>query len=257
MSATRDSDTDLAKVFPDMQTIRREADPSRRRANLEKALDTPPVVDAALTILRQGLKEGEDPLYYEVPRGEPVSEPAAPANDSDAAPSPWSTPTGDAIPKELLPSASAPAASPTTETPQAAEAPGVHRARRPRGASVRAAVIALVAVLGPITLMWLLLVRSQGSNEGSSPASSARPSAAATAPTAPPAPATVGATAEAVVAPPSSATIAAPAPSASVDAGAVAAPPPPARPTTNSPGAKRPPVKTGPKPEDDNPEYFQ
>jgi hypothetical protein len=232
MSATRDSDTDLAKVFPDLKTMEREADPSRRRARLEQALNTPPVVDAALTILREGLKEGEDPLYYQVPPREREQEsPAGGAhgNDGDAAPSPWSTPAGDAVPKEMLPSASAPAAAPpTTGTPPVAEALRDRGARRP-GRSMRSAVIAVLAVFGPLIFMWALLVRPQGSSDPSNHASSAAPSAAVAALTAPVGPATAAATTDAVAPATASATAAAPVPAASADAGAVA--PPPASPT--------------------------
>lgn len=205
MSATKDSDTDLGEVFPDMKTIAREADQSRRRAKLENALNASPVMDAALKILRYGLKEGEDPLYYAVPPREPVPKPGPPR-----------------APRE---------------------------AHRRQDVSLRSAVIALIAVFGPLTIMWVLFVRPQGSGDGGRHVSSA-PAAAPSAPT------IVAATAEVVMPPPSSAPSAAPASSSSVDWRAAASPPS-ARPASGAPRVKGPAMKAGQKTVDDNPEYFQ
>lgn len=249
----KDRESDLSNVFPDLKTMQRDADPSRRRARLEEALNTPPVVDAALTILRQGLKPGEDPLYYEVPQREGAPDSGAPGpctSDADAAPSPWADDAGVAVPKELLPSAGGVPAP----VPAAVDATRARRTRRP--GRLLSAVIALLAVLGPIFVMWLVVVRPHGSGE-SRQATSARPSAEV----APP-PAT--ATGVPTAGPPSSAVVAPPAPSASVDVGAataqsapaVAPPAPSVKPKTRPPGAKRSPPKDGAKSEDD-PETFK
>jgi hypothetical protein len=250
MSATRDSDTDLAKVFPDLKTMEREADPSRRRARLEQALNTPPVVDAALTILREGLKEGEDPLYYQVPpreRGQESTTAGAHGNDSDAAPSPWSTPAGEAVPKEMLPSASAPAAAPSaTGALPVAEAPRDRGARRP-GASRRSTVIAVLAVFGPLAFMWALLVRPQNGAHGNDPSASAAPT------TAPSAPAVVSASAVPTVPPAPTVAPETPAPSASASAAASASASPavpPPRQLPKPPHPKREPPKGAPAEED-------
>ncbi len=249
----KDRESDLSNVFPDLKTMQREADPSRRRANLEAALKTPPVVDAALTILREGLKPGEDPLYYEVPQREEAPDSGAPAPcTSDAAPSPWAEDAGAPVPRELLPSAGG--------APAPAPAPGgVPRARRPRRqVRLLSAVIAVLVVLGPIFVMWLLLVRPQGTGE-SRQATSARSSADATAP---PATASAAPTMQGT-SPPSSAVVAPPAPPPSVEVGAnptqtapaVAPPATSVKPKAKAPGSKRNPPKDGAKPEDDPETY--
>ena len=256
--ATRDSDTDLGKVFPDVETMQREADPSRRRAKLEQALDTPPVVDAALTLLRHGLKDGEDPLYYEVPRHEPRPEQqdTTPTGaEGDAAPSPWSTEVGEPLPREMLPSAAAPSpVSPGPEEPHPGDAAHAHDAQRPSRISVRSAALAIAAVLVPLAVMWALFVRPEGSKDGAAHGARGVASTAIAPPTPPPAPTPTEA---AVTPPPSSA---APAPSNSAapseaDAGPEHAPP--VRHVKQRPGAKRPPTKPGSPPEEDNPEIFQ
>jgi len=255
--STRDSDTDLGKVFPDVETMQREADPSRRRAKLEQALDTPPVVDAALTLLRHGLKEGEDPLYYEVPRHEarPEQDATPSGGDGDAAPSPWSKEVGEALPREMLPSAAAPIpVSPEGEEPHSGDAAQGRGPQRPRWISVRSAALAVAAVFVPLAVMWALFVRPEGSKDGAAHAARAVASTAIAPPTPPPAPTPTEA---AVTPPPSSA---APPPSNSAappDADAGPEHAPPVQHVKQRPGAKRPPTKPGSPPEEDNPEIFQ
>lgn len=240
-------ESDLGNVFPDLQTMRRQEDPSRRRAQLEKSLDTP-VVDAALTVLRQGLKEGEDPLYYEVPRREDDPDSGACTRDTDV--------DGAAVPKQTLP---ADVGVTPALAPESHDARAVRRTRRPGRNSLRAAVVAVVAVLGPLAVVWILFVRPQGSGEESRQAASARPSAGVAAPSsASAAPTMPSATT------PSSAVVAPPAASASVEVGAppvqtaptVAPLAPTVKPRTKGAGSKRNPPNGGARPEDD-PEMFQ
>jgi hypothetical protein len=233
----RDSESDLGRVFPDLTTMQRDADPNRRRVKLEQALDNPEV-DAALLILRRGLKEGEDPLYYAVPHRDAT--PVPPVQ------SPWADGADEAVSKEALPSALAPGAAPPVTI-----APLVQGARRPRAGSLRAAVIAVLAVFVPLVLMWLLYVRPRPLVTGGDLSPAALPSAASTAPKA-----TAAAlpTAERAM-PASSAAVEAPALSVRADAGA--APPPSALPRRKPLGPKRLPTKPSAAPEDDAPEMIQ
>jgi hypothetical protein len=59
----RDSDDDIRKYLPDLDTILREADPARGQAKLQEAQDNPEL-DKALAELKQGLKDGESPFEF-------------------------------------------------------------------------------------------------------------------------------------------------------------------------------------------------
>ena len=127
--AARDSDDDIRKYLPDLTTILRDADPARAKEKLEKAQDNPEL-DAALA-------------HAQRPSVRP----------SDA--SPWVTePAGSAavaLTSERVPPPVVVVKEPETRRRK--------RAPFPTWAKVMAAVI---AVLGPVTLLWVLLVRPRG-----------------------------------------------------------------------------------------------
>lgn len=180
--AARDSDDDIRKYLPDLSTILREADPARAKEKLTKAQDNPEL-DAALA-------------HAQRPSARP----------SDA--SPWAAEPAGIAPGALPSSLAAP---PVVKEP---EAPPSKRAPFPPWAK---AIAAVIAVVGPVTLLWVLLVRPSG-HEHVDPARLGA-SAGSSTPLSPTTSATAGSTS-----PP-----AAPAPvvTAELDAGASVAPPVP------------------------------
>lgn len=125
--AARDSDDDIRKYLPDLSTILREADPARAKEKLAKAQDNPEL-DAALA-------------HAQRPSVRP----------SEA--SPWAAePVG--IAKAALPSSLA--APPVVKE---AKARPVKRAGFPGWAK---GIVAVIAAVGPATLLWVLLVRPSG-----------------------------------------------------------------------------------------------
>jgi hypothetical protein len=190
--AARDSDDDIRKYLPDLSTILREADPARAKEKLAKAQDNPEL-DAALA-------------HAQRPSERPSEG------------SPWAAePAG--IAAAVLPSSLV--APPVVTEP---EAPRRRRAPFPAWAK---AIVAVIAVVGPVTLLWALLVRP-GRGENVEPAR-AGASGGSSAPTTP----TMSATASPIlpVSPP------APVLTADADAGASLAPPAPSGAATTKPKA--------------------
>ena len=128
--AARDSDDDIRKYLPELSTILREADPARAKEKLSKAQDNPEL-DAALA-------------HAQRPSARP------------SAASPWAAePVG--IAAAALPSS--PAAPPVVKKPEAR-----HRKRAPFSAwsNRTKGIVAVLAAVGPVTVLWVLLVRPSG-----------------------------------------------------------------------------------------------
>jgi hypothetical protein len=239
MTRDRDSDDDLRKVLPDLATLNREADPTRRRAKLQDAMDNPQV-DAALVLMRPGLKPGEDPLYYQVPRR---AEGEAPPG-----PSPWEAARSD-VPAVALPSSHAPGAAPPVTVARPLPEP-----QRPQSALRRSAPIAILAVFIPLVLMWYLFVRQRTPVvQGAPHEVTSGASAVSAAPAVPLAPSSVAT-------PPSSAAVPSPSPpvplSAIGDAGAASSAPVSPAPKSMAPKVRVPKAGSGPGPDTD-PELIQ
>jgi len=138
----RDSKIDLEDIF-DLETMLREADPKRRAQKLREALNNPEL-DKALEEARAAGVSG---------LGEPVR---------DSPPSPWARarPKLPKVDTAALPSASVttvgiPATTPNAEQPSPAK---VSR-DRPLWPATKTWGGALLAVLGPLFLMYVLFVR--------------------------------------------------------------------------------------------------
>ena len=128
--AARDSDDDIRKYLPDLSTILREADPARAKEKLAKAQDNPEL-DAALAHTQR---------------------PSAPPAEA----SPWAVePVG--IAKAALPSSLA--APPVVKEPTARRA---KRAPFSAWTNGTKGLVAVLAAVGPVTLLWVLLVRPSG-----------------------------------------------------------------------------------------------
>jgi len=158
----RDSDVDPREIFS-LEAMLREADPKRRARKLRDALNNPRL-DAALAEARAAGVPG---------LGEPVR---------DSAPSPWAKarPKLVRIDKADLPSASVMTAS-VPETPPAAVTPERASHGRNLWPASKTWAGAILAVFGPVILMYVLFVRpSQEVREGDRKATSA--SAVASAP---------------------------------------------------------------------------
>jgi hypothetical protein len=122
--AARDSDDDIRKYLPDLKTILREADPARAKEKLEKAQDNPEL-DAALA-------------HAQRPSARP------------SAASLWAAePAGIA------------AVGPVVVTPEVV-APEPRRRKRAPFPAWQKAIAAVIAVVGPVVLLWVLLVRPSG-----------------------------------------------------------------------------------------------
>jgi len=182
--AARDSDDDIRNYLPDLNTILREADPARAKEKLAKAQDNPEL-DAALAHAKR---------------------PSAPLSDA----SPWAAePAG--IEAAALPSSLAAPPVVVVKKPEAKPRKGVVFSPWAK------AIVAVLAAVGPVTLLWVLLVRPSGGGqvEPARAGASTVVSSAAAAPT-------MSASAAAI----SSAPVVAPTPAvtADADAGAKAAP---------------------------------
>ena len=131
--AARDSDDDIRKYLPDLTTILREADPARAKEKLEKAQDNPEL-DAALA-------------HAQRPSARP----------SDA--SLWGTEPAGIAAVALTPARVAPPVVVVKE-------PEARRRKRALFPAWAKAIAAVIAVVGPVTLLWVLLVRPSGQEHG-------------------------------------------------------------------------------------------
>jgi hypothetical protein len=125
--AARDSDDDIRKYLPELSTILREADPARAKEKLTKAQDNPEL-DAAIA-------------HAQRPSARP----------SEA--SPWAAEPVGIAPAALPSSLAAP---PVVKEPEARRG---SRAGFPGWAK---AIVAVIAAVGPVALLWVLLVRPDG-----------------------------------------------------------------------------------------------
>jgi hypothetical protein len=138
----RDSKIDLEDIF-DLETMLREADPKRRAQKLREALNNPEL-DKALEEARAAGVPG---------LGEPVR---------DSPPSPWARarPKLVSIDRAALPSASVTTVRVPVTTPNAEQpSPEQVSRNRPSWPAVKTWGGALLAVFGPLFLMYVLFVR--------------------------------------------------------------------------------------------------
>lgn len=125
--AARDSDDDIRKYLPDLSAILREADPARAKEKLTKAQDNPELDAVLAQVQRPSARPSEESPWAAEPAGIAAT----------------------ALPSSLV-------APPVVKEP---EAPPGRRAPFPGWAK---AIVAVIAVVGPVTLLWLLLVRPGG-----------------------------------------------------------------------------------------------
>jgi hypothetical protein len=148
IARARASDVELGEYFPDLETIVREVDPVRRAKKLRNAIDNPEI-DEALAEARQSLAR----LDRTTPNRGSVA-------------SPWAqqTPELGAPDKAALPSALMPLAPVPERTPEAEHATTLEKSPvpiNPRPAwrwTVAKSVMAVIAVVAPLTMMYFLLV---------------------------------------------------------------------------------------------------
>lgn len=160
----RDSDDDIRKYLPDLKAIRRAADPAYSDKMLQEALDNPEL-DAALVEMKQGASPSAPPGGSAPPTPEGSAEP------QPSAPSPWTKgvlPSGDRIDQSALPSAAAPNAGAAVagrpRSPAAERTPA--RGRRRGLPKWLVAVLAVLAVLGPATMVAIVMKTPKGPEAG-------------------------------------------------------------------------------------------
>lgn len=164
---------DIRKYLPDLATVLRETEPERIKERREKAVE--------------GFKEG--PVGAPANEVEPESSPRAVqragapgvaeaeaktgAGEAEAeaaeTASPWVKGAPVAVPKEMLPSSLVPAAVPAPEAAKPKEAvaaaAGSGQAQKKKWPRWAPAVLAVLAVVVPLVLMWLA-TRPKGAPEG-------------------------------------------------------------------------------------------
>ncbi len=127
--AARDSDDDIRKYLPELSAILREADPARAKEKLTRAQDNPEL-DAALA---------------QVPPQRPSERPSEASR--------WAAPPVGIAAGALPSSLAAPPVVKEREAPQSRRAPFSSWAK---------GIAAVIAAIGPVTLLWALLVRPNG-----------------------------------------------------------------------------------------------
>ena len=168
IARAKSNDVELGEYFPDLEAIARDVDPARRARRLRSALDNPEI-DEALAEARNSLARLDR---------------ATPNRGSVASPWAQQAPELGAIDKAALPSAMmpfSPAAETATDTEHAAtldKAPLLVAARPSRRWTIAQSVMAVVAVVAPLTMMYFLLVwQNDRGPKGTSPAATSEATA--------------------------------------------------------------------------------